>query len=195
MSDFTAIRSVTRTLEALLKAMVTDSSDPQLASVAIDLRSPKEMRLANATGISLWLYRVTRDPDTLNEPPRRISPTEERRAALPLHLFYLVTPLATNVADRQALLGRVVQVFNDHAQLRGPLLKDTLEDTDEQLRLTFETLPLEELTRIWNALDEPYELSVTYAVQVVRIDSDREPLRVSPVLVKETTYVQIVGQP
>ena len=75
MSDFTAVRAVTETLFGILQAGITNSADPELQGVPIDLRSPKEMREANGvTGVSLWLYRITRDADSLNLPPERILP-------------------------------------------------------------------------------------------------------------------------
>jgi len=193
MSDFTAIRAVTKTLESALKENITNNPDPQLNGVPIDLRSPKEMRLAGASGVSLWLYRVTRDPDLLNRPPGRPTFGQVLHQALPIHLYYLITPLTGRPEDRQVLLGKVLQVFNDHAILRGSDLQDTLKGTAEELRMTLETLTLEELTRIWYSLSEPYDLSVTYAVQVIKIDSDLEPIKIAPVLSKRTTYAQILS--
>ncbi|MFQ5857713.1 MAG: DUF4255 domain-containing protein [Anaerolineae bacterium] len=193
MSEFTAIAAVSETLRSLLVEHITNSTDPQLAGVRIDLRSPKEMREDNETvGISLWLYRVARDGYTLNHPPERIAPNQLRPHPLPVNLFYLVTPIAQNPEDEQILLGRVLQVFNDHAVLRGSDLRDTLEGGTEEFRLTLETLSLEELTRVWDALKESYQLSVCYLVQVVTIDSDHEPVEAAPVLVKEATYTQIL---
>ena len=61
----------------------------------------------------------------------------------------------------------------------------------ESFRLSLEPHSLEELTRVWDALKEPYQLSVSYHVQVVEIDSDREPLEVAPVGAKDTEYYQI----
>ena len=90
MSDYSAIQSVTRSLQGLLRRYITDDSDPQLRNVVIDLRSPRQMREDNdAVGISLWLYQVTRDSDMLNEPPLRISRDRVRRKPLPVHLHYL----------------------------------------------------------------------------------------------------------
>jgi hypothetical protein len=194
MSDFTAVRAVTETLFGILQAGITNSADPQLQGVSIDLRSPKEMREANGvTGVSLWLYRITRDPDFLNLPPERISPNQYRRAALPLHLYYLVTPLVTKPEDRQTLIGRVLQLFNDNATLSGATLADSLAGSQEAFRVTLETLTLEELTRVWHSLAEPYDLSVSYEVQVVSIDSDLEAVETPPVLVRQAGYAQIVG--
>src|SRR2546423_2089962 len=193
MSDFTVVRAVTETLFNILKEGITNSPDPQLNGVAIDLRSPKEMRADNnTTGISFWLYRITRDADMLNNPPERPSPNQIKRQGLPVHLYYLVTPLVTKPEDRQTLIGRVLQLFNDHAILRGADLQDSLIGSTEQFRVTLETLTLEELTRIWFSLSEPYDLSVSYEVQVVKIDSDLEALQQSPVLVRQSGYTQIV---
>src|SRR2546429_3690064 len=120
MSDFTVIRDACDTLKSILETGITNSPDPQLNGVPIDLRSPKEMREDNnASGISLWLYRVGRDADLLNRPPERISPNQFRRSSLPVRLYYLVTPLVAKPEDRQTLLGRVLQLLNDHTQLLG----------------------------------------------------------------------------
>jgi hypothetical protein len=194
MSDFSAVRAATETLQALLKTNITDSTDPQLAGVPIDLRSPKEMRQASATGVSLWLYRVTRDPDLLNRPPDRTSPNVQPRPGLPIHLYYLVTPMTTATEDKQTLLGRVLQVLNDYAIIQGADLQGTLAQNDQELRVTLETLTHDEISRIWMALEEHYDLSVTYEVQVVTIDSDLEPLQTMAVLHKSGRYAQILSE-
>ena len=58
--------------------------------------------------------------------------------------------------------------------------------------MNLETLTLEELTRVWFSLSEPYDLSVSYEVQVVSIDSDDEAVEEPPVLVRTSQYEQIV---
>ena len=86
----------------------------------------------------------------------------------------------------------MLQVFNDHAILRGSDLQESLRGTTVQLRLSLETLSLEELTRVWDALNEPYQLSVCYQVQVVTIESALEPVLAPPVLVRNSAYDQIL---
>lgn len=197
MSEFTAIRAVSATLKALLQDHITNSPDPQLANVPIDLSSPREMRDAagpnnSPNGISLWLYRVSRNGDLVNEPQLPVD-DQLPRQPLPIDLFYLVAPITTTPDNEQALLGRVLQVFHDHSILGGPDLKDDLAGEATELRLTLETLSLEELTRIWSALQESYQLSASYRVQVVRIESGHEPSRSSPVRQRRTRHDQIVG--
>ena len=194
MSEFTAIRAVSQTLKELLESYITNSSEPELKGVKVDLRSPKEMREDhNALGISLWLYRVARNQDLLNHPPVRPAPDRLLHHALPIDLYYLVTPLAAQPTDEQALMGRVLQVFNDHATLRGGDLRDSLSGSPEELRLMLEALSLEELTRVWHSLQESYQLSASYLVQLVSIDSEREPLQTAPVVSIKSEYEQILS--
>lgn len=195
MSEYTAISEASRSLQNLLQATITHSTDPQLRNTRIDLRSPKEMLNGgnNASeGISLWLYRVTRNAELTNRPPRRITVNQFALPALPLNLYYLVTPVFDDPLSKQILLGRVLQVFHDHAILRGNDLTQPLQ-LDTELRVTLESLTLDELSQVWQALQDPYQLSVTYLVQLVSLDADQEPTQSSPVLSKETTYTQILS--
>jgi hypothetical protein len=195
MSEFTAIRAVSQTLFDILEANITNSTEPELQGVPIDLRSPREMRGDGtpSLGISLWLYQVVRNADLLNHPPQRPAPDRILRRALPIDLYYLVTPIANEPEDEQALMGRVLQVFNDRPILRGSDLKDSLLNTQVELRMILEAPSLEELTRIWHALQEPYQLSVTYMVQLLTITTDLEPIEMKPVSVTVTEYDQILA--
>lgn len=194
MSDYTVISAASDTLRQLLRANITTSSDPQLNGVEIYLLSPKEMEQAShSVGISVWLYKVSRMAEMLNEPPERKLPNQVTRTPLPVLLYYLVTPITADPLSRHMLLGKVLQVLNDNAIVRGLDLQGVLKGTTEQLRVNLEALTLEELSLVWEALSEPYQLSVTYLVQVVKIDSDREPVNASPVVEKEATYVQILN--
>lgn len=186
MSEYTAVRAVSQTLKELMEAHITDPT------VQVFLTSPKEMQQNTQTGISIWLYRITRNEFLLNEPRPRPINGQVSRAPMPVNLHYLITPLMTDPRDEQMLLGLVLQVFNDHATLRGSDLKDALTDSDEELRLSFEAPSLEDLTRIWGALQEPYQASLTYLVQVLNITSDHEPEFAASVLRRESTYEQIV---
>jgi hypothetical protein len=193
MSDYTVISAVSSTLQTVLRQNITANPDAELNGVDIFLLSPKEMQDAgHAAGISVWLYKVSRMPEMLNEPFERRLPNLQIRPPLPLLLHYLVTPFTTDPATRHTLLGRVLQVLNDHAILRGSDLSGVLAGTSEQLRVNLEALTLEELSLVWEALSEPYQLSVTYLVQAVKIDSDLEAMKYSPVLEKEATYSQIL---
>lgn len=193
MSDFSAISAVSLTLRNLLNTNITQSTGV-LGGIPIDLRSPKEMQLAGATGVSVWLYKVSRMAEMLNEPPERRGPNQLQRAPLPVTLYYLMTPVLPDPITSHTVLGRVLQVLHDNAILRGVDLQGVLVGTTEQLRVNMEALTIEELSLVWDALSEPYQLSVTYQVQVVKIDSDLEPLHGGPVLDRNIEYSQILSE-
>jgi hypothetical protein len=148
--------------------------------------NPKETRRSSSQKLSLWLYRVTEDEFLKNQPMERAGVNRingadsdrtrtDRVAPLALNLFYLLTPMAslsnpTEVDSDLSVLGQVMHALYDNAiiQLRSPA-----ENVAEELRIILCRLTLEELTRVWEALQEPYRLSVCYQVRVVRIDSDR----------------------
>jgi hypothetical protein len=193
MSDYTVISAVSNTLKEILKQNITLSLDTGLNGTEVFLYSPKEMQEGHhSTGVSVWLYKVSRMAEMLNEQEDRRGGTQIPRPFLPLNLYYLITPITSDPETRHTLLGRVLQVLNDHAILRGADLQGVLQGTTEQLRVNLEALSLEELSLVWEALSDPYQLSVTYLFLVVKIDSDLEPTRSSPVLEKRSTYSQIL---
>jgi len=193
MSDYSVLGAVSSTLQALLTNNITSTLAAPL-NVSIYLNSPIEMQTSNLIpGISLWLFKVSRMAEMLNEPPERKSANQLARTPLPVLLHYLVTPMAADPIVRQTLLGRVLQVFNDRSILRGADLRGVLANTTEQLRVNLEALTVEESSLVWEALGEPYQLSVTYLVQVAKIDSDLGLIKSSPVLDKQTTYAQVLS--
>lgn len=69
----------------------------------------------------------------------------------------------------------VMQVLAAAPIIRANFLDSQLRPESPEVRLTLNSLNLEEMTRIWNAFNQPYRLSVCYQVQVVSIDSIRLP--------------------
>ena len=194
MSDYPVISAVSQTLKTLLTANITQSTDSQIKNVPIELLSPRELQDKNETlAVSVWLYRVARMADMLNEPAQRIGPNLVVSTPLPLLLHYLVTPVATDPLTRHALLGKTLQVMNDSSIVRGADLQGILQGTNEQLRVALEALSLEDLSLVWDALSESYQLSVSYVVQKVSIDSALEPVFTGTVLEKNTKYTKIVS--
>jgi hypothetical protein len=195
MTDYSALKLASLTLKTLLEQHITQSNDAELKNVPIHLYSPREMRDHNITlGVSVWLYQVDRFDEMLNNPPLMRAPGEMEHCPLPVNLHYLITPITPEPEDAQVIIGRVLQTLHDHANLRGAELAAGLTGPglDYGLRSILRTPTLEELTRTWHALSEPYRLSVNYIVQMVQIASDHEPLRTSPVLQQRTEYTQIV---
>lgn len=181
---YTALLATSQTLADFLQNRL--ENDPNLrtffnaglgGTMVVSLRNPEEMAEKNDQGLSMWLYRITRDEDRLNDPPVRIDPSVFREPPLPLRLHYLFTPVVdpstpNNAEIEQRILGKVLQSLYGHPLFRGMDLSGDFAGTDTELRARLEPMSLEDITRIWNALEQPYELSVSYEVTLVRIDSE-----------------------
>jgi hypothetical protein len=138
---------------------------------AIVFTNPTETARDSSNRLSLWLYQVTENEHIKNNPPlRQVNQLTRSETPLSLNLYYLVTPFAASGESDHLLLGRTMQAFYDNAILH---LRRPPDDISEELRIIFCRLTLEELTRIWDALREPYRLSVAYQVRVTTIDSQR----------------------
>ena len=178
MSDFRVIGDVDQTLAGLLSDAI-DAEAPLQALLAaapdrIVFDSPGVLIQANNnTCVSLFLYRVSENPDLKNRPPVRVSPHLMRQPPLALNLHYLLTPLLKNTHQSHWLLGRLMQELADRAIVRGSALAGGLRDNAEELRISLESLSLEELTKLWTTFGAPYRLGVTYEVRVALLDSAR----------------------
>lgn len=190
----TWIRATSVSLRELLREALEGDVDldaffapAQGGTMVVNLNTPEEMVDLSLEGVSLWLYRLQRDADTLNQPPRRIAPGELQPRPLPLCLHYLLTPIVDHATRLQApeleqhVLGKVLQVLHDIGSLRGPLLRDDLGGQAMEIFVRLEPLSLEEITRVWDALELPYQLCVSYEVSVVPIHSGRALEQARPV--------------
>jgi hypothetical protein len=185
---FTHILAASLTLQGVLQRSFR--ADPGLAhmfdpaqsgNANVSLATPDDMEAAGDIGISMWLYRLIRDEQTLNQPPRHMTPNLIRREPLPLRAHYLMTPIITGKADKPApeaeqLIGRVLQTFHDEPLISGPDLAGSYEGPAVELAVRPETLGLDETGRIWKGPERSYQLSISYEVAIVVIGSARADL-------------------
>ncbi len=202
---FTHILAASLTLQSVLtKSFIADPGLAQLfgssGTATVSLATPDGMEAAGATGLSMWLYRLIRDDQTLNRPPLRVAPNLIRRHPLPVRLHYLMTPILTGSSNNipapeseQLIIGRVLQALNDEPLISGPDLQGSYAGTGVELAARLETLGLDETSRIWEGLERSYQLSVSYEVTVVVIASELAPIAVTPVSIAKPQYA--IGAP
>jgi hypothetical protein len=205
----TSLRATSRTLQDYLQTgFVADFAlapffDPiQGGSMQVSLNDPEEMQSNHVEGVSVWLYRIERDEQRLNAPPTRPAPDRLTATPLPLRLHYLVTPIVTidpafplvSPGREQEMLGKAMQLFYQRPVLRGTDLRDTLTGSDERISIRLEPMSLEEITRVWNALEQPYQLSVSYEVTLAFVAPDAQPLVITPVRIAEPMHGVIVSE-
>ena len=196
MSSYAAIGAVSSTLRRLLMDRVDVPAGlptkPSAIPVSIGLPPAEDDEVATPR-LNLFLYRVTQNGFLANQeiPGRGASGAAYGRPPLALDLHYLLTPYGTSqsetvppIADDSVahfLLGSAMRVLHDF-----PIITETLEtsagaevldgvlrDAYERVKLTLEPLSLEDVAKVWTALNRPYRLSASYEVCVVQIETAR----------------------
>jgi hypothetical protein len=173
------IRDVSLTLIDLLKNDMTEVAS------RIALGPPRTA--GTDLLLTLFLYKVTENPDLKNRErvvlPQPGGNVIQRRPPLTLDTYYLLTAHGgtdeLKVLEAHQALGRAMRVFYDNGIIQGSLLraKDPSKGltANSVLRVTLNPISLEDMTRIWSVFpDTPYEISVTYLVTPVEIDSSTE---------------------
>jgi hypothetical protein len=203
MSDFRAIAGVSNSLQALLRDRMDIPQGLALADLNVTISSPKtdEDAALEDPRINLFLYRVTENGSLKNqEIPGQGHPSAYGQPPLSLNLHYLLTTYGTttqvgatvNETRAQQLLGSAMRVLheiptitNTLLTLRAPagqnILDVSLRNQFERIKVSLESLSLEELSKIWTALNLPFRLGASYMVTVIQIEPktvERMPLPV-----------------
>ncbi|MGK7865354.1 DUF4255 domain-containing protein [Falsiroseomonas sp. E2-1-a4] len=180
----TALLAASQTLQALLLAdlqadPVLQLLFPPLGTSVVSIATPDGMVAQDLTGVSVWLYRVARDEQRLNQPPLRLPPDRVRPPPLPVRLHYLLTPVMRSSAGDPApetdqhVLGAILRSFHSRPLLSGSYLAGSLAGTDRQIAVRLENPGLEEIARIWDTLEQPYRASLCYEVGIIEVETAR----------------------
>lgn len=191
---YTALYSTSQALASYLKAQLDTTTGLGYGTGGtrvVALNSPQDLRNdVKQEGLSVWLYRIERDDQRLNRPDELLPGNLLKSPPLPLRLHYLMTPVTFKPAGAaapdidQSILGRVIQAFHTKSIFSGSDFDSTLlEGTPAELHVRLETLTLDELSRVWEALENSFTLAISYEVAVVNVDAALQPVRVSPVLI------------
>lgn len=118
---------------------------------------------------------------------------------LALNLNYLLTAYARSDAAAEMILGTAMLLLHETPRLTAGLLRSLLDpaalpatllaladtrlaDQSELLRITRLAQGMDEVSKLWSALQSPYRPSACYEVSVVLLESDRATVRPLPVL-------------
>jgi Pvc16 N-terminal domain len=192
MGDYTVLAEAGESLVSVLWEEI--QIDPQINSLIdnenrISLDSPFDLQDNDSVKLSIYLYRITENASTKNQFPVQGNGAQLRKPPLTLDLHYLVTPLVGTVSDQQIILGKVMQVFYDRAILQGTDLTGSLAASGQEVRLILNPVALEETTRVWQAMEMSYRLSLVYLVRVAMLDSRREQF-IQPVVSRRDQFSQ-----
>jgi hypothetical protein len=170
IAQYTVIADVGITIVQLLRDNMVN--EPIQQPEFIGLSHPNDK---GDLSLSLFLYSVKESADRQTQMLSRGQSTLQF-PPLTVELFYLLTAhsaaeLQTRSLDEHRILGKALQVLYDNSIIRGQALHGSLADTNEELRIVMENLPLDTLISLFP--NSPYKLSVCFSVGPVYIDSTR----------------------
>ncbi len=199
MSDFQAIGAVSTTLQRLLRDRMELPLGVSNAPVTISsLQGMQNGAPEEEERVNLFLYRVTENGALKNqEIVGQGHPGAYGHPPLSLDLHYLLTAYGTTSEDStlvnesisQQLLGSAMRVLHDHPIITADLrdaqdqsyLEESLHHEYERVKINLDPLSLEDLSKVWTALNLPFRLSAAYTVSVVQIESQRRRRLALPV--------------
>lgn len=141
------------------------------------------------TAVTLYLHRVAVDPylrNTVNTDPSK------RGVPLSVDLHYLLTIWADTALAEQTILGWVMRELYTHEALsQSDLTPAGGWSPDDVIQVIPGEISNEDMMRIWDALEPPYHLSLSYIARVIRIDPAEIPD--SMPVVARRLYIDEIG--
>jgi hypothetical protein len=192
MSNSRAIAAVTATLRGLLTQGLQD--DPP--GTTVTARPLDKARGANpGNQVNLFLYHTMLSAGWRNmDLPHAVKPGETGGPLLPLNLFYLITAYGEDDEDDlgHLVLGRAMSILHDHPVLSSEDIRQSLTPQElplhdlynqtEGIRITFQPMTLEEMSKLWTTFQSQYRISAAYQVAVILVESTRAARTPLPVL-------------
>lgn len=170
MGSTDVVRDTGTTLVALLRAGIPPFMVPEDRIVLTTPDEFADFKDAPLPGLTVFLYRVGVNPHMRNGPRRTLSDGRTARPPLPLELGYLITAWAGDAEGEHRILGRVMQIFYEHGEIGSADLTGDSWSAGDSVQLVLDSLPVEDHFRLWDSVNLPYQLSLTYAARVVGIE-------------------------
>ena len=138
------------------------------------------------TRITLLLYRVSVNEHSRQ--PRGAALSRSGIAPLTLDLHYLLTAWGPTALDEQLTFTWALRQLHEHPILDASSLSPEAGwARDETVQIVPHELALEDLMRIWDALDPGYRLSASYIARLVTLDAE-ELAEFKPVVATRMRY-------
>jgi hypothetical protein len=140
-------------------------------------------------GVTVYVFKVT-----VNGTQRTTIPSvPSRRRPLPVEIELIVTPWAKTAQRELELLGWCMVVLDEEPILTPSALNAAVPgvfEDNEVVEIVPSSLPEDESYRLWDVLPWDYQLSVSYAARVVRLEAERVLTEAGPVLERDLVMAE-----
>lgn len=171
MAKYSVISDVSRTIVDLLQAELVP--EPVAQAEQIGACDPHER--GNFV-VGVHIYDISESGEMRPTAPVLQPDGSLRNPPVSLYLSMMVSVASkaekeTRAIDEQMIMGRVIQVLEDHRRLPEKYMPPALRAAGETILVSNVPMELEEKTKIWTMFSESYKLSVFYKVGPVLLES------------------------
>ena len=171
------------------------SAETEFAGLSVELLQANDFRAGAPMqeGLSLYLYRVAVNVSRRNMPPS-VGPDGERyRPAIPLDLYYLLTPWGQTAAKQHRLLGWAIRELQNMPVLPAALLNNYVPESatfrpTETVELIFESVSVQDMMNITDPIKLTQPLSIAYVARIVALESTVRLVEAGPVQTRVLDY-------
>ncbi|TDB87403.1 DUF4255 domain-containing protein [Actinomadura sp. KC216] len=222
MSTALALGAVSAVLRNVLDNGLIDAAPALESSVKVSVKAPDLIKLDDPQAgpqLNLFLHRVSANPGWRNAdlPSRDARGARTTNPPLALDLHYLLTAYGREDLHAEILLGYGMQLlhersFLDRAAIRRALASMPLDPTVlpaafrnppnaglaeqfETLKITLDPLGVDEMSKVWSAVQAHYRPSAAYQVSVVLIEANRPAADPLPVLTRGVAVTRSLEAP
>jgi hypothetical protein len=209
MSNYFAIATVTAAISYLLEGIKTDVPGTEISVKPPDaIADPTNLK----NRLNIFLYQVNPNVGYSNVdlPTRNFNGELVKSPKLALNLHYLLTAYSYDNDELfvQQILARAMTILNENPILTRKTIRDAIDaqenkigksdlaDQVELVKLNFQHISLEEITKLWSSFfhQTNYRISVAYQATVILLDSKQQPKPTLPVQ-SRVLYVDPFKQP
>jgi hypothetical protein len=204
MSSPLALATVTAVLQNFIQNSIVEHDLPATLGGNITVSAEPPDRIDNGASspdrINLFLFQATENQGWRNAafPTRSANGERINNQPLALDLSYLLTAYGSGPLHAEALLGLAMFVLHEMPVLtrdairavtlappQPPLLAglqtSELADQIEQIKVVPQVMSVEEISKIWSALQSQYRPTAVYKASVVLVESERSVRPTLPV--------------
>lgn len=197
MANVLAIHSVGYSLVGFLRQLyrTTDLRDRHPCNFRLissgELTDSATIETETSATLTLYLYRVTSSEHLRNQPRTPDGPS--RPLPLSINLHYLMSVWTDSAMAEHNILAWAMSQFEQHPGFSGTQLSaEAGWQPNDAIHIVPEELSIEDVMRIWDALEPPYRLSVGYIARAVRIEPEEGPDH-RPVVVTDFAFESLDG--
>lgn len=185
---FMPVETVIDEIDQILFHLLDDAdwTLPDFQKPLITFESPRDIQEhpSEDNKLCIYLYQISENVYMKNREPERFGESRVGYPPLYLDLYYILVPYSKRKSHERLILGTAIKILANHPVLNEGLLQGNLEKTDHAIRLLFNSLTLDDLTKIWSAFQTTgYHLSVSYLVTPVPVE-----------IALETTFQRVVSK-